>query len=176
MSEEIEKLLMMFVKDSYKSPTGKVSKQTAIALMKYIAGDYKLEKLVNAGDYKAILKHRNSNTEAEHQKAMLDLLDEVFNLSEACDGVTDDTYLHLDALEDVLNKLRKRITNTPQGKGDKGFKHNIKQVKVEILNKAVSLIVRETDFTGDTIYIRGNNKGIERAIKVINNLKSEIGG
>jgi len=65
-------------------------------------------------------------SEAEHQKAMLDLLDEVFKLSETYDSVTIDkylyldvdTYLNLDALDDILNNLRKRITNTPQGKGN----------------------------------------------------------
>lgn len=58
MNIEAEKLLMMFVKDSYKSATGKPSKQTAIALMKYVASDPELQRLINIGDHNGILKHK----------------------------------------------------------------------------------------------------------------------
>ncbi len=58
MNDEAEELLMMFVKDSYKSATGSPSKKTAMALMKYVASDPELQKLVNIGDYNAITKHK----------------------------------------------------------------------------------------------------------------------
>lgn len=48
---------MMFVKDGYKSQTGKVSKKTAIELMKYVASDAELQKLVNNSDWKGVLNH-----------------------------------------------------------------------------------------------------------------------
>ena len=53
-----QELLMMFIKDSYKSATGKPSKKTAIALMKYVASDNELQELVNNGDHKAILDYK----------------------------------------------------------------------------------------------------------------------
>ena len=51
-------LLMMFIKDSYKSPTGKPSKKTAIAMMKFVAGQPDLQQLINAGDHAEILKFK----------------------------------------------------------------------------------------------------------------------
>ena len=51
-------LLMMFIKDSYASPTGKPSKKTAVAIMKYVAADEELQGRVNNSDYKAILSHK----------------------------------------------------------------------------------------------------------------------
>ena len=58
MSDEAEKLLMMFIKDGYKNVTGKISKKTALAMMNYVNGDAKLQQIVNNGDYSALLKHR----------------------------------------------------------------------------------------------------------------------
>jgi len=57
MSIEAQKLLMMFIKDSYKSVNGKPTKKTAIALMKFVASDTELQGLINNGDHAAILKH-----------------------------------------------------------------------------------------------------------------------
>lgn len=55
--KDANKLLMMFIKDSYKSPTGKPSKKTALALMKFVGSDQKLQELVNNGEYEAILNY-----------------------------------------------------------------------------------------------------------------------
>ena len=57
-AEETEKLLMMFIADSY-SNTGKPTKKTALALMQYVAKRPSLQKIVNGGDRKTILKYRN---------------------------------------------------------------------------------------------------------------------
>jgi len=59
LSEDGNALLMMFVVDTYKSPTGKVSKKTALAMMKYVCSDNELHKLVLGSDYKGILKHKS---------------------------------------------------------------------------------------------------------------------
>lgn len=56
-ADEAEKMLMMFVADSY-SNQGKPTKKTAIALMEYVAKRPELQKLVNIGDRKGILKYR----------------------------------------------------------------------------------------------------------------------
>lgn len=56
-AEEAEKLLMMFIADSY-SNTGRPTKKTAIATMRYVAKRPSLQSLVNAGDRKNILKYR----------------------------------------------------------------------------------------------------------------------
>lgn len=58
MTDEANKLLMMYIVDGYRSQTGKISKKTAIATMKYVGGDKKLRQLVNIGDYKEVLKHK----------------------------------------------------------------------------------------------------------------------
>ena len=58
MNEEGQKLLLMFIRDSYATSTGKPTKKTAIALMKYVASDPELQRLVNIGDHKAVLNHR----------------------------------------------------------------------------------------------------------------------
>lgn len=58
MNTEAEKLLMMFVKDGYKSQTGKVSKKTAIAMMKFVANNHELRDLVNSSDWKGVLNHK----------------------------------------------------------------------------------------------------------------------
>ena len=58
MNDAAQELLMMFIKDSYKSSTGKPSKKTAIALMKYVASDTELQRLVNSGDHNGILNHK----------------------------------------------------------------------------------------------------------------------
>ncbi len=57
MSEDAYKLLMMFINDSYSS-SGKISKNTAVALMSYVASEPVLQKLVNNGDSKAILEYK----------------------------------------------------------------------------------------------------------------------
>jgi hypothetical protein len=51
-------LLMMFIKDSYKSSTGKPSKKTVIALMKFVASQPELQQVINDGDYAEILKFK----------------------------------------------------------------------------------------------------------------------
>lgn len=58
MNDDANKLLMMFIKDSYKSVNGKPTKKTAIALMKFVASDSKLQGLVNNDDHAAILNHK----------------------------------------------------------------------------------------------------------------------
>ena len=58
MKEDAEKLLMMFIKDAYASPSGKICKETGLALMKYVASDPELQRLVNSGDTQEILKYR----------------------------------------------------------------------------------------------------------------------
>tara|TARA_R110000851_G_scaffold270243_1_gene422898 strand:+ start:1083 stop:1271 length:189 start_codon:yes stop_codon:yes gene_type:complete len=58
---EANKLLMMFIKDSYKSANGKPTKKTAIALMKFVANDGYLQQLINNGDHNAILNYNPNN-------------------------------------------------------------------------------------------------------------------
>lgn len=58
MKEDAEKLLMMFIKDAYTSPSGRPCKATGLALMKYVASDQELQNIVNSGDAQAILKYR----------------------------------------------------------------------------------------------------------------------
>ncbi len=55
---EANKLLMMFIVDGYESYTGKISKKTARAMMKYVSKDKTLQGLVNRGDPSLILKHK----------------------------------------------------------------------------------------------------------------------
>jgi len=54
---EANELLMMFIVDGYKTTHGKITRKTALAMMKYVASDEKLTNLVCNSDYKAILKH-----------------------------------------------------------------------------------------------------------------------
>lgn len=54
-------LLMMFIKDSYKSANGKPTKKTAIALMKFVASEPELQNLVNNGEHAAILNYKLEN-------------------------------------------------------------------------------------------------------------------
>jgi len=56
--EEANKLLMMFIKDSYKQANGKPTKKTAIALMKFVASSPTLQALVNNGDHASILSYK----------------------------------------------------------------------------------------------------------------------
>ena len=55
---ESNKLLMMFIKDSYKTATGKPSKKTAIALMKFVASEKGLQEVINGGDSAEILNFK----------------------------------------------------------------------------------------------------------------------
>ena len=57
MNEEAKKLLLMFITDGYKSQTGKISKKTAIAMMKYVSSDDDLQMMVNNSDWAGIRKH-----------------------------------------------------------------------------------------------------------------------
>lgn len=57
MDEEAKKLLLMFIVDGYKSQTGKISKKTAIAMMKYVSSDSDLQMMVNNSDWAGIRKH-----------------------------------------------------------------------------------------------------------------------
>ena len=58
MSEEANKLLMMFIIDGYKSRTGTISKKTAMAMMAYVGSDNELQDMVGSSDYKAVLSHK----------------------------------------------------------------------------------------------------------------------
>jgi hypothetical protein len=62
MSEEAEKLLMMFIRDVYKNTSGKISKKSALATMRYVNGDIELQRIVNNSDYPAVLKYRMEST------------------------------------------------------------------------------------------------------------------
>lgn len=53
MQEQANKLLMMFINDAY-GPTGKVSKKTAIAMMKFVEQVDGLQSVVNNGCSKQI--------------------------------------------------------------------------------------------------------------------------
>lgn len=55
MDEQANKLLMMFINDGYSS-SGKISKKTAIAMMKFVESTKGLQVLVNNGDTKSILQ------------------------------------------------------------------------------------------------------------------------
>ncbi len=59
MSEDVEKLLMMFINDVY-SGRGNIKKKTLQDTMRYVASDKHLQKLVNIGDSKALLKYRRT--------------------------------------------------------------------------------------------------------------------
>lgn len=58
MSEEAEKLLMMFICDTYRSSSGKVSKKTARAMMVYVTSSDDLKWFVTSSDYKSLLAYR----------------------------------------------------------------------------------------------------------------------
>ncbi|MGL4517850.1 MAG: hypothetical protein ACRCUH_14310 [Shewanella sp.] len=53
MQERANKLLMMFISDAYGS-TGRASKKTAIAMMKFVGQVDGLQDAVNGGDKKQI--------------------------------------------------------------------------------------------------------------------------
>ena len=55
--EDAQRLLMMFINDGY-SQTGKVSKSTAIAMMKFVRENPDLQKIVNSGVRSDILSFR----------------------------------------------------------------------------------------------------------------------
>jgi hypothetical protein len=57
MGEEAQKLLMMFINDGYSS-SGKVSKATAIAMMRLVRRSDELQDHVNNSDHKAIKNYR----------------------------------------------------------------------------------------------------------------------
>lgn len=52
----LNKLLMMFVKDGY-SASGKISKKTAMAMMRFVGADKKLQSHINSSDWKSVLNH-----------------------------------------------------------------------------------------------------------------------
>ena len=58
---ESNKLLMMFIRDSYKTATGKPSKKTAIALMKFVASQEGLQEVINGGDNAEIANFKLDN-------------------------------------------------------------------------------------------------------------------
>ena len=58
---ESNKLLMMFIRDSYKTATGKPSKKTAIALMKFVASQKGLQEVINGGDNAEIANFKLDN-------------------------------------------------------------------------------------------------------------------
>jgi pyruvate formate-lyase activating enzyme-like uncharacterized protein len=57
MNDEANKLLMMFIVDGYKSRTGKISKKTAIAMMRYVDSDKRLQSMICSSDYKGVINH-----------------------------------------------------------------------------------------------------------------------
>jgi len=61
MSDEAEKLLMMFINDAYKNATGKPSKKTGFEMMRYVANRPELQQLVNDGNSKKIISYRAAN-------------------------------------------------------------------------------------------------------------------
>ena len=50
-AKESNKLLMMFVRDGYANASGKPRKKTALALMKFVSQDKKLEQLISNSDW-----------------------------------------------------------------------------------------------------------------------------
>lgn len=71
MNKDAEKLLMMFIDDMYK-PSGKVSKKTAIAGMKFVAKHPDLQCAVNNSDHKAIRDYKLT-TQKQTEKEMLEV-------------------------------------------------------------------------------------------------------
>ncbi len=61
MSDETEKLLMMFINDAYKNATGKPSKKTGFEMMRYVGNRPELQQLINDGDSKKIISYRVKN-------------------------------------------------------------------------------------------------------------------
>lgn len=59
MNEKAQELLMMFIKDSY-SGSGKITKATALKMMKFVESQEELQNHVNHGDKARILKYRMS--------------------------------------------------------------------------------------------------------------------
>ena len=57
MGDKAQELLMMFIRDGY-SPSGKVSKQTAIKMMNFVSEYPELQSLVNNSDNKGIVKFK----------------------------------------------------------------------------------------------------------------------
>ena len=57
MDEEAKKLLLMFITDGYRSQTGKISKKTAIAMMRYVSSDSDLQMMINNSDWAGIRKY-----------------------------------------------------------------------------------------------------------------------
>ncbi len=55
MNEQAQELLMMFIRDGYSS-SGKISKSTALKMMKFVANNPELQNHVNHGCKKSILK------------------------------------------------------------------------------------------------------------------------
>ncbi len=55
---EANKLLMMFIKDTYKTASGKPSKKTAMALINFVASEKGLQEVINGGDNAEILNFK----------------------------------------------------------------------------------------------------------------------
>lgn len=55
--EEVNELLMMFIKDGY-SQSGKLSKKTALKMFHFVNKDSDLQLYVNNGDNKSLLSHK----------------------------------------------------------------------------------------------------------------------
>jgi len=56
---ELDELLMMFIADGY-SASGKVSKKTAIKMMRFVGSRPKLQEMVNNSDKNGILSYKPS--------------------------------------------------------------------------------------------------------------------
>lgn len=57
MSDDAQKLLMMFIRDSYQG-SGKPRKETLLAMMTLVGGSKELQRLVNIGYSSKILEYR----------------------------------------------------------------------------------------------------------------------
>ena len=59
MNDEANRLLMVFIVDGYKNTTGKISKKTALAMMKYVDSDKELQGMICSSDYKGVRESPN---------------------------------------------------------------------------------------------------------------------
>ena len=55
--DEVNELLMMFIKDGY-SQSGKISKKTGLKMLHFVSKDSDLQRYVNNGDNKSLLAHK----------------------------------------------------------------------------------------------------------------------
>jgi hypothetical protein len=58
MNDEAQKLLMMFIRDSYKNQSGKPSRGTSLKLMKFVRDNPELSQLIGNSDWNGVLNHK----------------------------------------------------------------------------------------------------------------------